>query len=227
MKKTMFVALLTGVALLSSCDKKENSYEFASIIYPGYSTAKVYADQSCDSLKFATTYNWSLQTSDEWITLPADSTSGTVPEGYYWVNKMNVYFTPNTTGKTRVGYVYFNADNKTVGCAYGQLHYLNIKHPAIDSDSKFLLTDTALQERDSLVFTTYAHNWTLTMDGAQENTWLTLATEIPAATRSGEHTIAYTLTPNKTGESRSATFKLTSAGVTTEITVKQEAEEVK
>ena len=87
MKKVVGFSVALAAVLFAACDNKENSYNFAQIIYPSGYGSVLYADQTVDSLRFATTYDWSLSVSEGWIHVDADSMSGTVPQGYFYGEK--------------------------------------------------------------------------------------------------------------------------------------------
>ena len=182
----------------------------------------VYADQTQDSLKFATTYDWSLSYTEDWLSISPDSMSGTVPDGYYMINKVKVHFNVNNTDTVRVAVVNFNADGKTLSSFNQQVHYLDIQHP-MRKNYQFLLTDSATQLKDSIVFRTYG-NWTLTFDETQPE-WISWKEGTSLSGNPGKHILFYNLT-NNTGENdREAVLSLQSNGVTTKIKVKQEAQE--
>lgn len=222
MKKFIVCSCAVLSILFAACDKKGNTYEFAQILYPDYSGGLVYADQTQDSLKFATTYDWSLSYTEDWLSISPDSMSGTVPDGYYMINKVKVHFNVNNTDTVRVAVVNFNADGKTLSSFYQQVHYLNIQNP-VRKNYQFLLTDSATQLKDSIVFRTYG-SWTLTFDEAQPE-WISWKEGTSLSGNPGKHILFYNLT-NNTGENdREAVLSLQSNGVTTKIKVKQEAQE--
>ena len=144
MKKVVGFSVALAAVLFAACDNKENSYNFAQIIYPSGYGSVLYADQTVDSLRFATTYDWSLSVSEGWIHVDADSMSGTVPQGYFMVKRLNVDLDVNNTDTVRTGYIYFHADGKTLVTSYTQYHYLNIERP-VRRNYQFTLQDTARQ----------------------------------------------------------------------------------
>lgn len=220
MKKFILCSCAVLSILFAACEKKGNTYEFAQILYPSYMGAVVYADQTRDSLKFATTYDWNLSYTADWLRIGADSMAGTVPDGYYMINKIWVNFDVNTTDTVRLAQVNFNADGKTLSSFYQQVHYLNIQHPT-RKNYQFQLTDSAKQLKDSIVFRTYG-NWTLTFDEAQPE-WISWKEGTALSGNPGKHILFYNLS-NNTGENdREAILSLQSRGVTTKIKIKQQA----
>lgn len=216
-KQHLIFPLVAAIFALAACDDDDNTYDFAQIYYPGGGTT-VYADQTTDSLKFATTYDYELVVSEDWLTIVADSLSEDVPDGYYVVREYLVEIEPNTTDTTRRAYVYFNADDRTISTYYYQYHYLNIERPA-RSNYQFALTDSATQVSDSIIFTTYNDDWTLAFE--DEESWIRFATDADTTGEAGSYTVFYELDENTTSSVRSAVLQLTSEGVTTEITVRQ------
>lgn len=222
MKKQHLIFPFAAIILaFAACDDDDNTYDFAQIYYPGSGTT-VYADQTTDSLKFATTYDYELVVSADWLTIVTDSMSGTVPDGYYIVNEYLVEIEPNTTDTTRIAYVYFNADGRTLTTYYYQYHYLDIDRPT-RRNYQFALTDSATQVSDSIIFTTYNDDWTLKFE--DEQSWIRFATDADTTGTAGSYTVFYELDENTTASTRSAVMQLTSEGVTTEITVKQSGTE--
>lgn len=220
MKKFFGLYAAAFAALFASCDKTGNSYDFAQILYPSSYGATIYADQQRDTLTFATTYDWTLGCSDNWVSIAPDSMSGTVPNGYYMVNKVWVKFDANTTDTSRVAVVSFNADGKSLAAIYGQLHYLNITRPE-RRQYQFQLTDTATQLRDSIMFRTYSDDWTLSFKGEQPS-WVRFADDAVTTGRAGAYKVFCELEPNTSENERVAWVELKSRGVATDIKIRQE-----
>lgn len=219
MKKVVWLFAAVAAAGFTSCDKQGNSYDFAQILYPTSYGSVLYADQPRDTLNFATTYDWSLSCSESWVRIAPDSMSGTVPSGYYMVNKVWVNFEANTTDTSRVAAVYFHADGKTLMSLFQQLHYLNITRPA-RRQYVFQQTDEADKQRDSIMFRTYVNGWTLAFKG-EEPTWMHFEEGTPTTGVAGAYKAFYILDPNTGKEERSAVLELKSRGVTTEIKIIQ------
>lgn len=218
MKKLAWLSVAFATFLFTACDKKENSYNFAQILYPGLAGSVIYADQTLDSIKFATTYDWSLSCTADWLHINPDSAMGTVPSGYYLVKKIILKTDVNLTDTVRSTLINFHADGKVLVSGYTQLHYLNIERP-VRERYEFVLTDTARQEKDSIMFRTYG-DWTLEFDG-EAPTWVRCKEGSPTSGTAGAHKVCYTLDENKTTEPRTAIVNLKSKGVTTKIKIKQ------
>ena len=219
MKKVVGFSVALAAVLFAACENKENSYNFAQIIYPSGYGSVLYADQTVDSLRFATTYDWSLSVSEGWIHVDADSMSGTVPQGYFMVKRLDVDLDVNNTDTVRTGYIYFHADGKTLVTSYTQYHYLNIERP-VRRNYQFTLQDTARQVRDSLIFQTYGDDWTLAFKG-EAPAWVRLADGAATSGRAGKYTVHYQLDQNTTTAERTAVLELKSRGVSTDIRIKQ------
>ena len=219
MKKSVWFSAAFGLMLFAACDNKENSYEFAQILYPDGYGSVLYADETTDSLRFATTYDWTLSNVPGWMHIHPDSLAGTVPDGYFLVNRIFITVDPNDTDTLRTANIYFNADGKSLITSYTQVHYLEVKRPE-RRNYLFELQDTARQVRDSLVFVTHSHDWSLAFQD-ETPSWIALEEDAPTSGRAGEHTVAYTLEPNLSESERVAVFRLTSRGVSTDIRVKQ------
>lgn len=221
MKRFLWFWAVVPAVVFTACEKTGNRYDFAQILYPSSYGATLYADQTSDTLCFLTTYDWTLSTPDDWVHIAPDSVAGTVPSGYYTMNKVWLGFDANTTDTSRVAALYFNADGKSLVSFYGQVHYLNITRPQ-RRQYQFLQTDSATQTRDSLMFRTYADQWTLAFRDGQPS-WMRLAEDAAATGRAGAYKVFYELDPNTTGAERTTCLQLTSRGVTTEIKIRQTA----
>lgn len=216
MKKVIGSLIAAGGLLCAACDDVENS--FVQVIHPnGYST--LYADQTEDSLVFATTYNWQISTSDAWIHIEGDSLSGIVPEGYYMVKRLNVRLDANDGPDTvRMARINLIADGDTYTAAYVQYNYLNVGRPA-RKNGQFALQDSALQAGDSITFQTYSDDWKLELRG--KPAWVRLDADSAVTGRAGKHAVRYLLEQNTAEAERTAVLELTSRGVTTDILIRQ------
>lgn len=219
MKKLLGASIALSAALLVACDNKENSYNFAQILYPTGAGSVLYADQTLDSVRFATTYDWSISVPAEWMHVEGDSLHGTVPGGYFMVKKLDFQLDANTTDTARVGYVYFYADGKTLITTYTQYHFLNITRP-MRRNYQFVMQDTARQVRDSLVFQTYSDGWKLAFRG-DAPTWVRLSQDATTTGRAGKYVVYYELDHNLTTNERSAMLELQSCGVVTPVEIRQ------
>jgi hypothetical protein len=218
MKKIALLSVAAAALLFSACEKKGNSYEFAQILYPSYSGKLLYADQTEDSIKFATTFDWTLSLGADWVSANPDSMYGVVPDGYYMINKVPLHFEVNTTDTARMTTVGFNADGKTLLSYYKQVHYLNVKHPS-RQNYEFLLTDSAYQQKDSIMFTVYGA-WTLAFKG-ETPSWVKFNENTAMSGKAGTYKLIYTLDHNVADEERNAVLSLTSKNVVTDIRIRQ------
>lgn len=219
-RNSSMIVAASALLLFAACDKKENSYDFAQILAPAGGMSVTYADATADTLRFATTYDWSLTIQGDWLSVASDSLQGAVPKGYYKVERVNVHLDANRTGQDRTGYIFFNADGKQLQAIFVQRGYLNVLRPARESDS-YLLPDSATQKSDSIVFTTYADGWTLSWQGEQQPDWVAVDAESPLTGRRGTHVAHVVLQPNTTEVERRATLLLESAGVKAPIVISQ------
>lgn len=223
MKKIFLVFVSVLVLGLTSCEKKGNSYEFAYVLYPEPSSL-LYADQTVDSLKFSTTFDWSLACSQDWLHFKSDSVAGTVHKGTYVIEKLMLQFDANTTDTLRHAIVNLYANGNTLGAVYYQLPILNITIPSVENlytnkKDNFILTDSAGQQRDSIVFCTYGE-WTLTFDEVTPD-WLHWVEGTSLTGNPGTHKLYFLLDENTDEQEREAVLNLSSKGVTTPITIKQ------
>ncbi len=242
-----FAALATG-AVFSSCSNSSDEYHQFNV-YPLRSDGFIeFADQSVDSTHIISTDTWSLTSQADWLTT---TTSGKkqapftieVPQGY--INSTPLYFSmqPNTTGKSRTALIQATSTNSNMGTMsllIQQLPYLNVTTPSakqasdgtyswtlsgISADGKFHTTDSTGKDISTtpyITFIVYNDSATITSSDAS---WLNVvATTLGKENqyKAGEKSKAeLNISENTTGKERSATLTLTSAGVSTTITVTQ------
>lgn len=229
MKKKSIMSLLVAMLLLASCNK-EDFHHSVAVTYPSTSQmAFVYADQLEDSIEFQTTDQFTLSSNESWIIIPAESQTKEInyADRNVWILSLPIQFQANTTGKPRTGSVSLhtyggNDWDQTVSAYYYQVPWPNITCPApaysyqerIAVSAVFEATEPdVLQEPDTLMFTAYG-DWTLT-DGTFVHPAVNMGTK-------GEQKVVLNIDPNMGTEERTDVIKLTSNGVTTEITYKQE-----
>ncbi len=241
------LAALSTVAVFSSCGNSSDEYHQFNI-YPLRSEGFVeFADQSTDSTHIVSTDTWSLTSQADWLTTTTQGNKTApftieVPQGY--ISSTPLYFTmqSNLTGQSRTALVQATSTGKNMGTMsilIKQLPYLNITTPSpkqasdgtyswtlsgISSDGKFHTTDNSGKDISTtpyITFIVYTDNATLTSSAE----WLNiLAVENGSSNlyKAGEKSkVELYLTENTTGQERSATLTLTSAGVSTTITVTQ------
>lgn len=215
--------LLALVLGLAACT--EGSYEHhASYFYPQRPDGQLlYADQTMDTTLIYSLDSWQATKEGDWFSITPESFE--VRPGVSIFTKMTFTTTPNTTGKGRTGLVTIHAYH-TISQSLYQTPWLNITYPFAQytkgEDHTFatrkatfrmalLSSATSSQVR----FTTYAENATLTSNAE----WVTPEKTIFLAPNSYE--VKLTIQPNKSKDPRSAQLTLTSAGISTPITVEQ------
>ncbi len=221
MKKSAFLFILAALGL-ASCSDSEYTYH-QTAFYPLTSTGLVlYADQTVDSTTVLSTEPWTSTCTETWFTVSPSSVSTATNQAYN--SLMLVSALQNTTGTSRFGAINVQGYD-LASMLVTQLGWLNITTPnphaaaqtgGIATQATFDLSLRSTTTDTALVFTTYQDGATLSVDAP----WITpAATTAPA----GRQTIGLTFEPNTTGAERTATMKLTSGLVTTEMTVTQPA----
>ena len=215
--------LLALVLALAACT--EGSYEHhASYFYPQRPDGQLlYADQTMDTPLIYSLDSWQATKEGDWFSITPESFE--VRPGVSIFTKMTFTTTPNTTGKGRTGLVTIHAYH-TISQSLYQTPWLNITYPFAQytkgEDHTFatrkatfrmalLSSATSSQVR----FTTYAENATLTSNAE----WVTPEKTIFLAPNNYE--VKLTIQPNKSKDPRTAQLTLTSAGISTPITVEQ------
>lgn len=224
---TQKIIPLAGLALalcLASCDDNENEYHATT---PSKGQLVCYADQTADSLSVLSYDSWTLSASDTWFR--ATPTEVNVPNGYVANTPVSVSLSANTTGTNRWGTLTLTCyDNNKLVLPVYQYAWLNVITPeaAITGDTEATFSNwtatfsaelTYNQTVYSLKFQTFADSATLTTNAD----WA-----VPAETSfptKGTRTVGLNLTPNETSAARTATLTLTSGGISTPITIKQQA----
>ncbi len=228
MKKLLYCV---AIALaFTACDKGLERHSI-TILNPASGLNSHYADATLDSVYFYTFDSYESSCDQNWLTLDPVKKKANLPNTYYdmYVVSIPVTFAPNTTESVRTAYVkvhnYGQDWDQTVTVGFVQLGWLNVLRPQPDyvyNDShvidkaNFLLTDSAEQQLDSIAFSV-------------EKAWTLAASDFvtPQVTQGegGDHIVRLNLTPNTTGQERTATLLLQSSGVTTPIKVTQKAPE--
>ncbi len=232
MKKTLFPLLCVAVAL-ASCNKESYRHNIY-ITYPAANISEFYADQTQDSIVFATFDSYKASASADWVTIDPDMASGDIPNAYYYMVEVSIplTFEPNTEGKTRECRVdiYNYGENdwaETVSAVFRQLGWLNITNATItygeytDTASSysypqtatFELSDSATQVADTLEFTVYG-DWTL----GHEADFFSIET---TSGNAGHNVVPIVLQTNGEEGERSADIVLTSRGVATTVRLTQ------
>ena len=220
------VALTALVAMFHSC-AKESEQHLLQMVHP--SNSIVFADQTRDSVEFYTFDSWKVVPDDtEWIQVEGENSARVNDQDQLLrLYILPVSIQPNTTGKTRLGYLRVTSYEFTAYASYIQVGFLRITRPAyeiktliseyssIPSEVSFCLKDSSTFTLDSLSFTTY-NPWTLQPDASAS--WLTLSRTEGEA---GHNLVELYMKENETKSSREAKLKLTSGEVTNEIIVRQ------
>ncbi len=224
--KTLSI-LFVAAFMLGACDN-DNEQHLLQMDHPK-TYGLLYADQTRDSVAFYTFDTWKVAPDDTpWIKVDGE-TQIDKTYGLLVLYSIPLSLEPNTTGKTRRGYVRVNTYEYEAYASYVQLGFLRITRPmatptsyiseysTIPLEANFTLQDSASFTVDSLSFVTY-NPWTLRFKGESNPTWIT-----PAQTEGaeGRSQVTLNLVPNTTDTPREATLLLTSGAVTSEITVRQ------
>ena len=218
-----FLPFLILVIALVSCT--EGSYErHESFFYPQRPDAqRLYADQTQDTTLIYSLDSWTATKEGDWFSLTPESFE--VRPGVSIATKMTFTTTPNNTGQGRVGRVTIHAYH-TISQMLYQTPWLNITYPfaqetegedqtIVTRKATFRLSLLSDATASMVCFTTYAENATLTSDAE----WLIPEKTIFLAPNSYE--VKLTIQPNKDKNPRTAQLTLTSAGISTPITVEQ------
>ena len=167
--------------------------------------------------------SWQATKEGDWFSITPESFE--VKPGVSIFTKMTFTTTPNTTGKGRTGLVTIHAYH-TISQSLYQTPWLNITYPFAQytkgedhtfatRKATFRLSLLSNETASKVRFTTYAENATLTSNAE----WVTPEKTIFLAPNSYE--VKLTIQPNKSKNPRTAQLTLTSAGISTPITVEQ------
>lgn len=237
----LILAAGIGAAMLSSCG--DSSYEVhQTMFYPNKGAIAFFADQVQDTIHVYSLDSWTAQASylngGTWFTFTPNKMD--VPAGKASDTKLTLFTEANTTGKNLAGtlsifshdqistnvyhYSWLNVispegkyvDNNNVSQNTSQLpieEFETIKPQFAIENIQAAATDTAVR------FRVYQAGATLTSDAE----WLKLDNSTGIFGVSGEYRVALKAEENKTGETRKANLTLTSAGISTVISVSQKA----
>lgn len=188
----------------------------------------LYADETNDSVVFATTDNYVIRSMEPtWLTLEdgrEEVTGKVVNDGQsLYLITTRVFATPNATGKTRDGAVQIKTDKFTGMACYTQYPVFRIRRPLpyrVSADSiAIVLSDSSKVTKDSVVFN-IQNDWTLSIDQDSATIdWLSIDKTSGAE---GLNTVQLTfLAPNTTERDRHAYLVLQSIGITNRIRINQ------
>jgi hypothetical protein len=229
--KRIFSIICLATALFASCG--EDEYEFHQTYFTPMQPdgLRLYADQTVDSVRVISYDPWQATTNiqgDAWFTITP--TSCEFVQGEAMRNtRIDIHATPNTTSKIRSGIIqvssYYN-----IGMGVYQYTWLHIKNPigklvvtddaghAIEKDEQFEVFEAFLthnQANYEINFVVYADDATL----ASNVEWIKPEQTTFSA---GQHYVKVACEPNTEPQERVGTLVLTSNGVATPITFKQE-----
>ena len=211
------------VIALTSCT--EGSYErHETFFYPQRPDGQLlYADQTKDTTLIYSLDSWQATKEGEWFSITPESCE--VSPTASIATKMTFTTTPNTTGKGRTGLVTIHSYH-TISQSLYQTPWLNITYPFakynegedktfVTRQATFHLSLLSSATTSKVCFTTYAENATLTSNAD----WVT--PEKTSFLGPKNYEIKLNIQPNKDKNPRTAQLTLTSAGISTPITIEQ------
>lgn len=221
MKKNLFALLAAAGGLFTACG--EADYEaHQTYFYPQHPGGmQLYADQTADTLHIVSLDSWTAAPSADWLSV--SPTSEKIPAGYILDRRIDISATPNATGKNRAAHISVNAYGNTFTMPVLQASWLDITspQPQIDMNTafetrrpSFVMNLKAAAADTTIVFHVYQDGATL----QSADTWL-----VPEATSfaAGRHSVKVSFQGNPSNQPRETRLTLTSAGVSTEIEMKQ------
>lgn len=224
MRKILLFAL-TAV-LTTSCIEDAEYHQ----IYVGGKNGSnflVYADQTADTLYIQTYDSWRASYEATWLTLSHKSEE--ITDGAFHTCIVPMTFQLNDTGVGRHAKVHIDSYYVAQADVY-QYPWLNVIKPAgvspTGQSADFEKYHVTFQKELKANQTSTPVEFTLYQDGGtiyDDADWLTLSSE--EVGKAGTYRLVATLTPNTTGAARTATIRLTSAGITTPIIITQTAEQ--
>lgn len=226
MKKMLF--LLAATSLLTACVKDSENH-YVNIVSPaGGTMGAVYADQTLDSIVFLTTDSYRCTYSASWMSIKSNASKNL--KNYFqtiYPISLPVSFEINTSGAARTATIsiqsYGNNWDQQITTGFVQFGWPNIERPSayityqgsLPDKAEFDLVVPASEITDSLIFNV-RDSWTLEGNGA-------FATPASQSGKSGRNKVMLSLQPNTAKEKRTDKFVLTTSGVSTTITVTQQA----
>ncbi len=227
-KLCLICACVACLSFFSSCNKSESENHCLWMIHPS-NYHELYADQVEDSIVFQTFDSYVAKPyNSDWITITAgESYDVTYNPTNLYTFKTLLALTPNTTGKTRYGFVQLNSYTYSCNPIYVQFGFLNINNPVPtfpgqDTDfsetATFELQVAADSEQDSICFTV-TNPWTLEFSNGADQTWLTLD---KTEGEKNHNNVTIRLTPNTDKDNaRTTALVLKSGEVSNVINIKQ------
>lgn len=170
MKKfILFVCTVAAMISFNSCDPGDSDYHAFQFMYPTNAPyVYQFGDQTVDTIGIFTTESYTASVegnSSEWLAITYGS-SATVKPGYQATAPLFLAMKPNTTGKTRVGYIKIatTSDWKNeirVMVTQMPWHYVGWPQPVYSKDyttCNIERTDSATQKSDFISFKAF-DNW--------------------------------------------------------------------
>lgn len=234
--KKVTLLLLGVVAAFASCSNDDNYAHTFYLTQPHTGQAILYADATADTIRLTTTDNFTATSSQPWMRITGGSENPGLEYAYtalYCDIPIYLAIEPNTTGRNRKSLITILTQglddwSQTAGVEYTQLSWLNITSPApkytfpegveqtwVNASCHFLRTDSATQEKDSLVF--FANGpWRIEADGAR------FAHPEKTEGEAKTHIVFLNLDENVSlSDTISDTLTLISAGVATPIVIRK------
>ncbi|MBO5698979.1 MAG: BACON domain-containing protein [Bacteroidaceae bacterium] len=229
--KKILSAIMLAATLFTACgdDKYEFHQTYFTPMHPD--GLQLYADQTVDSVRVISYDPWQASTNikgEPWFTI-TPTQCAFAPGEAMRNTRMDILTTPNTSGKIRSGIIQVNS-YYNIGMGVYQFTWLHIDMPigklvttddagnALPKDQQYETFEAYLSHNQGnfeMNFTTYSDHATLTSNVD----WIT-----PEVTtfEAGQHYANLVCAPNPEPQERVGTVVLTSNGVSTVVTFKQE-----
>lgn len=183
-----------------------------------------YADQTSDTTHLCSLDSWTISSTESWLTISPKE--ATFPAGQATDTKLTFEYEVNNTGAPRIAYAQVKSHDQ-IATTVTQYYWLHITRPqvmklgeqtsGVTTETRVVFPMTLKKEAytDSITFTVHQDNATLSTSASwihpEETTF-----------EAGKHTVKFNVEANTEGQSRSAILTLTSAGVSSDITLTQE-----
>lgn len=217
MKKSYFALLAFLMLFVVSCD--EADYEVhQTFFYPQKPYGlQLYADQTADTINVYSIDPWTSSLTGDWFTV-----SPTVSDKWFNTH-IDITTSVNTTGKNRQGMFNVHA-HETIGLLVMQNTWLNIMDPSPRVDNTVPFEDRRAVFECRVDDDAYSPevSFYVYQDDAQltsQAEWLKPETITFAK---GYHTVKVNVETNPEEQERTGTLTLTSAGITSVITIVQD-----
>lgn len=222
--KTRIATLLIALTALTACS--DASFEaHQSFFYPQKPEGMLlYADQTTDTTNVYSLDSWTATTEGDWFDI--NPKECTIPVGMAKLTHMTLTTTPNLSGMNRSGRMVVKSHD-TISQLVCQCTWLNIIYPfanyTYEGEEESYATRKATFSqtlpfdavKTEVRFNTYSSGATLRSDAE----WL--QPEETAFPEAGNYTVKVQVQPNAAKEKRVGRLTLSSAGVSSVITVEQ------